>query len=196
MLIGITGPSGAGKTLVSSFLKKEGYFVVDADEVSRKVMKKGSPALKEVEEAFGKEFFKDGELDRKKLGELVFSDEEKLKILTKISHKYIIEEIKAELKGKEGVKILDAPLLFDTPLEALCNKILLITAPEEERIARIIKRDSISEEHAKNRVASQMKNKDYTKRADCAIINDKGKDWLLEEAKKIISWWVKAVEIL
>ena len=89
-IIGITGGSGAGKTTVCAEFKKYGAVIVDADKISKEVTKKGSPALGEIEKVLGEQYIlSSSELDRKKLGELVFSDDSKLEILNKITHKYI-----------------------------------------------------------------------------------------------------------
>ena len=101
MIIGITGGSGSGKSTVSALFREHGWFVIDADEVAHTVMGKGSACLAEVCEAFGKDVLqKDGELDRKKLGAIVFADSKKRKRLNEITLHYIVQAIKEQLCGK------------------------------------------------------------------------------------------------
>lgn len=183
-IIGLSGQSGAGKTTVLSLLLEKGCAVCDADLVSRQIMSKDSECTKEVVSVFGESILNGEEIDRRKLGEIVFSDREKLKILTEISHRYIKKRIyemieSAKVKG-ESVFVIDAPLLFESGLDKICDLTVAVTAPEEKRIERIVKRDNISTDIAKKRIASQISEEKLRELADCVIVNDKG----VEELKK------------
>lgn len=188
-VLGITGGTGSGKTTVTSYLKEKGAFVIDADVVAREIVSVGMPALLEIKEAFGDVFFKDGSLNRKKLGNIVFSDSEKLNILNNITHKYIIEDIKNKVLKNDGFIIIDAALLFQTELFKLCDKTLLVLADKEKRQNRIINRDSLSKETAKNRIASQ---EDYEKLRDCSdyVLENSG---TLEDLKNKVDLIVKEI---
>ena len=172
MIIGVTGPSGAGKSTVTEYLSKNyGYFIIDADKIAREITSKGSKALDEISEEFGKSYITDdGVLDRKKLGTLVFSSKEKLDKLNRITHKYIIDNIKILAKNNKNA-VIDAPLLFETGLEILCDKLILVLCDEKVRIERIMKRDSISYEDAQKRIRSQNNYEDFISKCHIVINN-------------------------
>ncbi len=173
-IIGITGGSGAGKTTVCAELKKCGAVIVDADKISKEVTKKGSPALREIEKAFGKQYvLPSGELDRKSLGKLVFSDESKLEILNKITHKYIYLKMEEEIKNANGsVVLLDVPLLFGTDFPFQCDLTVAVVSDKEERIRRIVARDGITREMAEARIKNQMSDDEYRELADVCFENN------------------------
>lgn len=188
-VLGITGGTGSGKTTVTSYLKEKGAFVVDADVVAREIVSVGMPALFEIEEAFGNVFLSDGSLDRKKLGSIVFADSKKLNILNNITHKYIIEDIKNKISQNEGFIIIDAALLFQTELFKLCDKTLLVLADKEKRQNRIINRDSLSEDAAKNRIASQEDYENLKFRSDYVLENS----GTIEDLKNKVDLIVKEI---
>lgn len=188
LVIGITGGTGSGKSTVCSVMKQRGAKIIDADIVAREITEKGKPALSEIERAFGKDvLFPDGSLDRKKLGAVVFSDNEKLNILNGITHKYIIDEIEKTVRSSTcGILVIDAALLFQTGLDRLCDKTVAVTAKEDVRQRRIARRDGLSAKTAKDRIASQDDDAYYRQRADYAIVNDKGLIELKSEAERIL----------
>ena len=187
MIIGITGPSGAGKSTVTQYLNKEyGFFVIDADKISREITAKGSKVLIEIADEFGYSYITDdGELDRKKLAKLVFSDKEKLKKLNEITHKHIVE--KRELLVKNNFNaIIDAPLLFETSLDVMCDKIILVLCDEAKCIERIMKRDFISFEEATKRIKSQNNYDNYISKCHLVVNND-GED-LSKQLAEVGKW--------
>ena len=186
-IIGITGGSGAGKTTVCAELKKCGAVIVDADKISKEVTKKGSPALREIEKAFGKQYIlPSGELDRKRLGEMVFSDDSKLEILNKITHKYIYLKMEQEIKNAHtNVVVLDVPLLFGTDFPFQCDLTVAVVADEEERIRRIVARDSITREMAEARLKNQMSDEENRKLADICFENNGDTQKIKAFAKEI-----------
>ena len=190
MVIGVTGPTGAGKSTVTEFLsKKYNLFIIDADKIARQVTAKKSPALKEIENTFGKDYINsDGELNRKALGKLVFSDKEQLEKLNCITHKYIIEEIESLVRSND-ICILDAPLLFETNLDLLCEKIILVTGDEAVRAERIMKRDLITIETAMNRIRSQKDYSLYIPKCHLVINNNNDSDLSVELAE--VKCWLK-----
>lgn len=188
LVLGVTGGTGSGKSTVCEYLKENGAKIIDADIVAREIVMKGKPALLEIEEAFGSEvLFSDGSLDRKKLGKIVFASGEKLNILNRITHKYIIEEIKNRVnEAEEKLVVIDAALLFETELFKLCQKTLAVLADKKEREKRILKRDSIESETAKNRIASQKESEFYETHSDYVIVNDAGVEELKYQVNELI----------
>lgn len=187
-VIWLTGGSGSGKSTVSAYLRSLGLFVVDCDKIARDILQPGKPAYFETVEKFGYGFLQpDGEIDRRKLGEAVFSDTEKLHVLNAITHKYIKKELMQYAESADGAIVFDAPLPPDGFIK--CDKVLLITAPPDVRVKRICERDGISEEQAKSRISSQNDEDYYIKIADVVFINDgdisevenKVKKWCIDE---------------
>ncbi len=176
-IIGITGGIGSGKSTVANILQNFGAKVIDADRISREVTEKGQPALKEIVDYFGEEVLnKDGDLDRKKLGEIVFKDGEKLKTLNDITHKYIIERIRQYLdkfKAENArVVVLDVPLPVKHGFLDIVDEVWVVVAKKETRVKRIIERNGFSYKEAISRINAQQSDEDYLKIADEVIQND------------------------
>lgn len=160
IVLGITGGSGAGKTTAADTLKKEGAYIIDCDKISREITEKDTRAYDEIVSFFGKDILTElGEINRKALGSIVFNDREKLKKLEEITHAAIIAETKNRLKAAKAenkpLVVIDAPLLTETGLNRLCDKIWLFDADYNTRLSRIAKRDGLSLEAAKSRLRSQ-----------------------------------------
>lgn len=153
-VIGITGGTGAGKSVISNYLKEKGAIIIDADILSREITKEGGIAMPEIDKAFPG-VIKDGVLDRKALGKIVFSDSGKLSVLNEITHKYIKKLTEEKIENAEGLIVLDAPLLFEAGEDKLCDKIIFVTADDDVRIKRIMARDNLSFEDAKQRIAAR-----------------------------------------
>ncbi|MBQ3125311.1 MAG: dephospho-CoA kinase [Clostridia bacterium] len=181
-VFGITGPTGAGKSTVSNIFRRFGVYVCDADIVARAVMKKGGKCLDEIIVAFGETVLTpQKELDRRALAEIVFSDDDKLKLLNTITHKYIKEQIEIEIeKAPSELVAIDGAVIIGSPVMKLCKKLVVVTANEKKRIDRIIKRDGISRGLASKRINSQMTNAEYESFADF-IIQNNDNDVRLEE---------------
>lgn len=179
----LMGGSGSGKTAASEIFKELGFKVVDADKVARQIMEKGQGAYNEAVRAFGTEILlPDGTINRKKLGEAVFADSEKLGILGKITHKYIKRELCRIVSESDSDVLIDAAL---PPKEFCeCDKVIFVTAPREQRIARIMARDGISLESAENRLNSQLTDDEYDAIADVSFQNDGSLDDLKQKIKK------------
>lgn len=188
MIIGITGSSGAGKSTVCEILKKEyNAQIIDADKISKQLSKKGTIYLEEIVEKFGKEILlENGELDRKKLAEIIYSSDEKREILNNCTLKHIKEKIKQEvkkLKNNKKIIAIDAPLLFEAKLDEICEFVIAVISDNlEVQIERITKRDGITEEQAMARLKAQKPNDFYTQKSSYAIVNN-GK---IEEVEKQI----------
>lgn len=178
MVIGLTGPTGSGKSSVSQVLREwNGIAVIDADQISRQVVQKGKRCLVDLAVEFSPLIIDaDGNLNRKKLAQVVFTDKEKLRTLNRIIFPYIVEETEMEImKAREaGAKaiFLDAPTLYESGADALCDKVVAVISDSARRLQRIIKRDHMTPEEAMNRMASQHKDEFYTSRADYVIHNN------------------------
>lgn len=177
MVVGLTGPTGAGKSLVASMLREwQGVEIINCDQLSRRVASKGNRCLVDLAVEFSPLIIdKDGNLNRRKLAKIVFEDREKLARLDAIIFPYILEEangdiLKAEQTGAQLI-VLDAPTLFESGADALCDKIVVITADDTLRLGRIMKRDKITPEQAARRMGSQHTNEFFAGHADYIISN-------------------------
>lgn len=175
-VIGITGPTGAGKTTALNELAKLGGCLLDADAIYHKLLESDIALQLELEERFGHMLDEEGRFDRKKLGGVVFHDSAALADLNGISHRYVIEELKRRLDGARAeprpAAAIDAIALFDSGADRLCDVTVAVTAPPELRVKRIMAREGISEEYARARVAAQKPDSFYTGRCDHVLYND------------------------
>lgn len=178
-IIGLTGNSGCGKSTVSDIFSKNGGHIIDADKIAHENMEFGKDTYNEIVDAFGSEILlENGEIDRKKLGRIVFSDKEKLSVLNEISLKYILEEINKRINGiLENPKeykyiVIDAPLLIETGLNMIVNEVWVVCADFLTKVDRIVLRDKISPEDAKRRLQSQTNQDELINFADIVIDND------------------------
>ena len=172
-LFGLTGQSGAGKSTVAQTFLDLGAVVIGADEIVAQLYSENSPCVKTIAACFGEEVLKsDGTPDRKKLAELAFSSAENTALLGKIVHPFVTAELFERLRGKEGIVIYDAPQLFESGADIICDKIIAVTADENIRIKRIIQRDGLTEAEAQSRVKAQLDEEFFKSRADYVIENN------------------------
>ena len=180
IIIGLCGRSGSGKGYVCSIFEQFGIPCIDTDRVYRELVSDAeSPCLSELCECFGKGILtEDKALDRRTLAKIVFAkgNEEKLKKLNGITHKYILkrtEEIISEYEGQGfGAVVIDAPVLFESGFDKLCHITLCVSAPEDILVSRICLRDGRSESEARLRLASQKSEEELLRRCDEVIVND------------------------
>lgn len=179
LIIGITGPSGSGKGAASSYLYSKGAKIIDADAVYHSLITPPSPCIDELVSVFGKGILlDDGGIDRKSLSRLVFGEEnkEKLSLLNKITHKYIIERINEMLSNYKnaGVSacVIDAPLLIEASIHEDCDFTIAVLAQKGTRIERIMQRDGIDRQTAERRVSSQKPDEFYKGNTDEVVYND------------------------
>lgn len=171
---GLTGQTGAGKSTIGQLLEKAGMYEIDTDMLARRAVE-SRDVIDRLCEAFGSDIIEGGELNRKELARRAFADEEKTKLLNSITHpeitKLTVEEIhKAEAKGAKGA-LIDAPVLFESCLTCLCDKVICVTADEKARLERIMMRDGITETDAKIRMGAQRSADYYAERSDYMIDN-------------------------
>lgn len=172
----LTGGIGSGKSTVSAHFRGRGLPVVDADELARAIVQPGTPALAEIERAFGKEFLTiDGQLDRKRIAWTVFSDPSARITLEQITHpriRALAEDRFRELSEKgEPLACYEVPLLFEAGLDSEFAPIVVVTVPEELQIARSTARDNSSEADVRGRLRAQLNLAEKAQRADYVIDN-------------------------
>ncbi len=176
VIYGLTGQTGSGKSTVANMLSEKGYLIVDGDVAAREIVKKGSSVLKKLAECFGDDILdKNGELIRSTLAKKAFASEEKRQLLNRITHPAVTEWsiafIKANLTAEHRGVVIDAAAIFDSDIKHYCTKMLVVTAPLEERLERILQRDGISKEAAMLRINAQPSEQYYNERADILIRN-------------------------
>lgn len=189
-ILGLTGPSGAGKSLAAQRFVFHGFAHLDADKTARVVVEPGSPCLKELAEVFGKDIIKaDGSLDRKKLAQLAFGGG-RVEELNAVTHPYITKEIERELERleKAGYRfaVLDAPALFESGADKMCDSVMAVTASRELRIKRIMDRDKITFEQAAARVDAQPDESFYKDRSDYVACSDGGTPELFAAVDRVV----------
>lgn len=180
LIIGITGPSGAGKGAVSAYLaNKYGFRIIDADKVYHGIISRPSDCVRELSSTFGDDILNEmGGIDRKKLSYKVFGDEnrDKLLLLNKITHKFVVAEIEKTVRdySENGVTVcvIDAPLLIEAGVNKMCDFSIAVISDKSIRAERIAKRDGIDLEAALLRINSQKPNEYYEKNCDCLLQND------------------------
>lgn len=191
VVIGITGPTGAGKTTVLNVLKELGGAVVDCDAVYHRMLTDCKPMLSELRERFGDGIFgENGDLQRKKLGAIVFEDAQALADLSAITHRHIIQEVKrlitlAEAESCPAIA-LDAIALLESGLGDLCDATIAVTASEETRVRRIMAREGIAEEYARLRVQAQKPAAWFEEQCDHTLRNDTTREELEEQARDLL----------
>ena len=174
-LIGLTGQTGAGKSVVAQYLWQRGFSVLNADKMVADVYRESPVCLKAVAACFGSDILKeDGSLDRPLLAKRAFSSPENTALLGKIVHPFVIAETLRLLKAQEGLVLLDAPQLFESDMDVLCDCTICVTAPEEIRLKRILERDRITEEQARERMKAQLDEAFFREHTDHLIENNSG----------------------
>lgn len=188
MILGLTGGIASGKSTVSKKLKELGSYIIDADKISREVSG-STEVLKKLEENFGSEIIDHRHLNRQKLREIIFESDEKRRILNNIMHPVIVKKIIEEIENnrEEKVIILDIPLLYETKLEYLCDKVLVVCTDESIQVERIKARDGIKEELAKKIIEAQMPLIEKIKKSDIYIENNGNLEELLKKVELIYS---------
>lgn len=190
-VIGITGQTGGGKSTACNVVRDMGYPVIDADKISRDVVSEGQQCLADLALEFSITILNvDGTLNRQKLASIVFSSPEKLLRLNQIIFPYITEEICAQIQkledeGKHKLVVLDAPTLFESGCNKICDAVISVIAPQNVRLNRIVIRDRLTDEQARARISAQQEDQYYISRSNFVIVNDQGKDYLCERVKKI-----------
>lgn len=189
--IGMTGGIGSGKNQVADMFNQLGFYTIDSDISSRKVMEKGEAAYEKIVSFFGKDILDENEdILRKKLGDIVFNDKEKLKTLENIVHPAIYEyerKERSKIYGRDdkAVVITHAALIIESGSIDKYDALIVISCPDELQVKRVMQRDNFSEEKARNIVSHQIPNEERLKYADFIIDNSSTLDDLYKEVKRV-----------
>ncbi|OIP74482.1 dephospho-CoA kinase [Candidatus Infernicultor aquiphilus] len=193
LIIGLTGGIVSGKSTVARMFKDLGAKIVDADKLGHQVILPPGAAWKRIIKIFGKDILqKDQTINREKLGKIVFANQNLLKKLNKITHPEIIKLIKKEIslaknnsKEEKKILIIDAALIYETKIDRLMDKIIVVYLDEEKQLKRLKKRNNLAEKEALQKIKSQIPLKEKIERADYVIDNDDTLDKTRKQVEKI-----------
>ena len=184
--LGLTGGIGSGKTFVSAIFSKLGIPVFNADDQARKCMSENEVLKQEIQNVFGDNVYHDGLLQNKVLADIVFNNNQKLEGLNKLVHPVVRQRFDSwSVEQTSRIIIKEAAILFESDSHVDIDKVICVSAPEESRIERVIKRDNTSREQVLRRIEIQMPQNEKEKLSDFVIINDEV-ELLLPQIIKII----------
>lgn len=198
-IIGLTGPTGAGKSEAARALAAAGCAIIDADRISRQVVA-DPECLAELAEAFGADIlFPDGTLNRRELARRAFVSPEQQSKLNRITHPRILIQMGVDmhlaLKNGARAAVVDAPLLLESGVDVMCGAVAVVLAPPEVRLARICARDGISEADARLRMEIQPKDAFYRERADVVFCNDGAPEALRQDVVRWLEAYLSQEEV-
>lgn len=195
-VIGLTGGIASGKSTVSEYLRKLGAVIIDADRLARDIVQPGEPAWKEIVDYFGTEVVRpDGQLDRVRLGQMVFADPRNREALNRMTHPRVVEKTRQLLeetcrRDPDAVVVVDAPLLIEAGMVPLVDEVWLVALDHETQLERLMQRDYLDFDQASRRVASQLPLSEKLKYAR-RVINNSGSP---EETRAQIDKFWKALK--
>ena len=175
MIIGITGGTGCGKTTLLDMIRAQGGLVLDCDAIYHELLKTDRALLEAIDERFPG-VVEGGALQRKKLGAIVFADPKALEDLNAITHQAVKNEVLRRLESNPRLAAIDAIALFEGGLAELCDVTVAITAPTEERVKRLMKREGISASYARKRIEAQHDNAWFAEKCGWTLENDRELD--------------------
>ncbi len=186
-VVGITGTSGSGKSTVARIIQQNyNAQIIDADKIAKELTQKDTEYLRKIVKTFGEEILENGKLNRKKLADIIFLDKKQKEKIDKLTQKYVVDEIKKQVKeSKNKLVLLDVPLLFETKLNEICDITIGVIADKKQKIETICKRDNIEEKQALARLSNQKDDKFFSNNCDYIVENCK-KEELKEEIRKIL----------
>lgn len=192
MILGLTGGIATGKSTVTGMLRERGIPVIDADQIAREVVEPGKPAYEAIVRHFGREILlNDAQIDRKKLGEVVFSDEAERQKLNAIVHPEVRRVMREEAEAAEAngaeIVFMDIPLLFESKLQHMVEKIVVVYAPADMQLARMIERDELEEEQAHKRLRAQFPIDQKRTEADFLIDNSTSREETERQVEELLS---------
>lgn len=196
LIVGLTGGIASGKSTVSAMIAEMGIRIIDADIEARLAVEKGEPAYHKIIEAFGSDIVTDaGDIDRQKLGSLIFHNKEKRLRLNEIVHpevrKRMNEQKESAIRNGDTVVVLDIPLLFESELTYMVDKILLVYVDLPVQLQRLRARNNLNEKEAKARVDAQMPLSEKIQLADATINNNGTIEETKLQLKKILNTWLE-----
>jgi dephospho-CoA kinase len=188
-LIGLTGGAGSGKTTVAGMFRERGAAVVDADQAAHSVYDPGTPGFDAVVREFGPAYVSDGQIDRARLGELVFRDPDARRRLDAIVHPlvrdWMAERTRIAIERGAQVIVQDVPLIFENGLEPIYAEVVLVYVPEEVQVARLVGGRGLSESRARAIIASQMPIEEKKRRAQHVIDNSGSLDATRRQVERL-----------
>ncbi|WP_353989117.1 dephospho-CoA kinase [Pediococcus argentinicus] len=197
MLLGLTGGISTGKSMISKYLSELEFPIVDADKIAHQVLESDLSVISAIKEQFGSDVAGINGIDRKKLGQIVFGNEAKLKELNQITQPAIrtkiVDEIKT-LNQNHNLVVLDAPLLFEEGYVGMVNVVMVVTSDESIQLSRLMKRNKLTQADARKRITAQMPLQQKVKHADIVIDNS---GTVADTQKQVLKWLVdnKLVDI-
>lgn len=194
--LGLTGGIATGKSTVTRFFRQHDIPVVDADVIAREVVEPGTDGLAEIIKTFGTEILlEDGSLNRKKLGEIIFKDEDKREMLNQILHQEIHQKMMMAKEKWESERVplivFDIPLLYEADYQSTFDAIMVVYVPEKTQIARLMERDELTVQQARDRIASQLPIEEKKARADIVIDNSQT---IAETYEQVQNWLIEQFE--
>ncbi len=172
ILVGLTGGIGSGKSTVINYFKELGITCYQADDEAKKLMNSDKGLIKKIKNSFGDSIYINSKLDRKKLSAIVFTDKKKLELLNSIVHPYVTRHFENFCKGLEDIYIIkEVAIIFEIGTQNKFDKIILVRAPKEDRVKRIINRDKCNRQDAINRINNQIADDDKADQCDFIIDN-------------------------
>ena len=172
ILVGLTGGIGSGKSTVINYFKELGITCYQADDEAKKLMNSDKGLIKKIKNSFGDSIYINSKLDRKKLSAIVFTDKQKLELLNSIVHPYVTRHFENYCKGLEDIYIIkEVAIIFEIGTQNKFDKIILVRAPKEDRVKRIVNRDKCNRQDAINRINNQIADDDKIDQCDFIIDN-------------------------
>ena len=172
ILVGLTGGIGSGKSTVINYFKELGITCYQADDEAKKLMNSDKGLIKKIKNSFGDSIYINSKLDRKKLSDIVFIDKQKLELLNSIVHPFVNRHVENYCKGLEDIYIIkEVAIIFEIGTQNKFDKIILVRAPKEDRVKRIINRDKCNRQDAINRINNQIADDDKIDQCDFIIDN-------------------------
>lgn len=187
IIVGLTGPTGAGKSTVSKVFEERGYAVINADELAREIMLPGSVCLMQIAAVFGDGCVNpDGSANRARIAKTAFSSKENTRLLNDITHPHIFLRVLKRCReyidsGQEYI-LFDAPVLFESNSDIMCDVVVCVTAPKDVRVKRLMIRDGKTEEEILRRMSAQHDDEYYVGRSDIVINGGENFDIVRERA--------------
>ncbi|MBQ7377268.1 MAG: dephospho-CoA kinase [Clostridia bacterium] len=194
-IIGLTGGSGSGKSIVAAAFAEHGIKTLDTDAVYHHMISANTPCTQELIESFGSSIAAlSGGIDRAALRRAVLGDDasapQRLALLNRITHKYVLAECEAWLIALErdgaAFGVIDAPQLYESGFDARCDAVIAVTAPQSLRVLRIMARDAITEEQALQRIRAQRDDAFFKSHADFLIVNDENEEQVKKQVAEIL----------
>ena len=186
-VLGVTGGIASGKTAVLKLLAKSGIPTIDADDLAHACIRRGKPAYRAILARFGSDVLRsDRQIDRRKLGKIVFSDSARRRQLEKIIHPCVAKGLRQFIRRHQGIIALDIPLLFEARYESWMDLIIVVSSTPAQQLRRLMRRNRLSRLEARRRLASQIPLADKCRRANLVLDNTRTPEWLRDQVEVLV----------